>query len=237
VSGERPAGDDRRLAATRRRPASGTFALLVAALPRDATTPPNPRGAWPSSIAAPSRHPYSAGERAIVHCSIGARQRGADGMSGAEELHGLFFEDLKVGQTSVVARTITEADIVLFAGLSGDTNPVHINEEFAAGTMFSGRIAHGMLTAAFISTVIGTRLPGPGAIYLSQTLRFKAPVRVGDTIWARATVTELFPEKRRAALSTTVTVRDKVVLEGEALVMVPRRAAAATPPAKAAAAE
>ena len=157
-------------------------------------------------------------------------------MSGAEELHGLFFEDLAVGQTAVIARTITDADIVLFAGISGDTNPVHINEEFAAGTMFSGRIAHGMLTASFISTVIGTRLPGPGCIYLSQSLRFKAPVRVGDTIWARATVTELFPEKRRAALSTTVTVRDKVVLEGEALVMVPLRATRARPAAASSAA-
>jgi 3-hydroxybutyryl-CoA dehydratase len=157
-------------------------------------------------------------------------------MNGAEELHGLFFEDLAVGQTAVIARTITDADIVLFAGISGDTNPVHINEEFAAGTMFSGRIAHGMLTASFISTVIGTRLPGPGCIYLSQSLRFKAPVRVGDTIWARATVTELFPDKRRAALSTTVTVRDKVVLEGEALVMVPLRATRARPAAASSAA-
>jgi 3-hydroxybutyryl-CoA dehydratase len=102
--------------------------------------------------------------------------------------------------------------------------------------MFFGRIAHGMLTASFISTVIGTRLPGPGCIYLSQSLRFKAPVRVGDTIWARATVTELFPEKRRAALSTTVTVRDKVVLEGEALVMVPLRATRARPAAASSAA-
>jgi 3-hydroxybutyryl-CoA dehydratase len=152
-------------------------------------------------------------------------------MSDADELHGFFYEDLSVGQTAVVARTITDADIVLFAGISGDTNPVHINEEFAAGTMFSGRIAHGMLTASFISTVIGTRLPGPGCIYVSQTLRFKAPVRVGDTIWARATVTELFPEKRRAALATKVMVGDRVVLEGEALVIVPLRAAlAAAPP-------
>lgn len=146
-------------------------------------------------------------------------------MHGGEELHGFFFEDLKVGQTAVVARTLTEADIVLFAGISGDTNPVHINEEFASETMFSGRIAHGMLTASFISTVIGTRLPGPGAIYLSQTLRFRAPVRVGDTIRARATVTELFPAKQRAALATTVSVGNKVVLEGEATVMVPLRAA------------
>jgi 3-hydroxybutyryl-CoA dehydratase len=141
------------------------------------------------------------------------------------ELHGLFYEDLKMGQTAVYARTLTEADIVLFAGISGDTNPVHINEEFASQTMFSGRIAHGMLTAAFISTVIGTRLPGPGSIYVSQSLRFKAPVRTGDTLVARATIIDLVPEKRRATLSTTVSVGDKVVLEGEAVVMVPRRAA------------
>lgn len=139
------------------------------------------------------------------------------------ELHGLFFEDLKVGQTALYARTITETDIVLFAGISGDNNPVHINEEFASNTMFSGRIAHGMLTAAFISTVLGMKLPGPGAIYVSQTLRFKAPVRSGDTIQVRATVTDLVPEKRRATLSTVITVGNKVVLEGEAVVIVPLR--------------
>jgi 3-hydroxybutyryl-CoA dehydratase len=139
------------------------------------------------------------------------------------ELHGLFFEDLKVGQTALYARTITETDIVLFAGISGDNNPVHINEEFASTTMFSGRIAHGMLTAAFVSTVLGMKLPGPGAIYVSQTLRFKAPVRSGDTIQVRATVTDLVPEKRRATLSTVITVGNKVVLEGEAVVIVPLR--------------
>ena len=143
------------------------------------------------------------------------------------ELHGLFFEDLKVGQTAVYARTITEADIVLFSGISGDTNPVHLNQEFAAGTMFSGRIAHGMLTASFISTVIGTRLPGPGVIYISQSLRFKAPVRIGDTVTARATITTLLPEKRRATLATVITVGAKVVLEGEAEVLVPLRASLA----------
>ena len=155
-------------------------------------------------------------------------------MQDVDELHGFYFEDLKVGQTAVVARTITDADIALFAGISGDTNPVHINEEFAAETMFSGRIAHGFLTASFISTVIGTKLPGPGCIYISQTLHFRAPVRVGDTIWARATVTGLFAEKRRAALATAVTVRDKIVLEGEALVLVPLRAALARTAAAAA---
>jgi 3-hydroxybutyryl-CoA dehydratase len=152
-------------------------------------------------------------------------------MSDSDELHGLYYEDLRLGQTAVYGRTVTEADIVLFAGISGDTNPVHINEEFASGTMFSGRIAHGMLTASLISTVIGTRLPGPGAIYVSQTLRFKAPVRIGDTVTARATITDLMPEKRRATISTVATVRNKVVLEGEAVVMVPQRAALAVKPA------
>lgn len=148
-------------------------------------------------------------------------------MSDNDELHGLYFEDLRLGQSAVYARTVTEADIVLFAGVSGDTNPVHINEEFASGTMFSGRIAHGMLTASLISAVIGTRLPGPGAIYVSQTLRFKAPVRIGDTVTARATITDLVPDKRRATIATVATVRNKVVLEGEAIVMVPQRDAVA----------
>jgi 3-hydroxybutyryl-CoA dehydratase len=146
-------------------------------------------------------------------------------MSYLDELHGQFFEDLKLGQTAVYARTITETDIVLFAGISGDTNPIHINEEFASQTMFSGRIAHGMLTAAFISTVLGTRLPGPGAIYVSQSIRFKAPVRAGDTVVCRATVTDLVPEKKRATLTTVVSVGNKVVLEGEAVLMVPARPA------------
>lgn len=139
------------------------------------------------------------------------------------ELHGLFFEDLKVGMTAVYGRTITETDIVLFAGITGDNNPVHINEEFASETMFSGRIAHGMLTGAFVSTVLGMKLPGPGSIYVSQTLRFKAPVRSGDTVNVRATVVDLVPEKRRATLSTVITVGEKIVLEGEAVVIVPLR--------------
>ena len=160
-------------------------------------------------------------------------------MSYLDELHGQFFEDLHLGQTAVYARTLTETDIVLFAGISGDTNPIHINEEFASQTMFSGRIAHGMLTAAFISTVLGTRLPGPGAIYVSQSIRFKAPVRAGDTVVCRATVTDLLPAKKRATFSTVVSVGNKVVLEGEAVLMVPGRPAhvpAAGAPATAAAA-
>ncbi len=140
-----------------------------------------------------------------------------------DELHGYSFEDLSVGMTGVFAKTVTEADIVLFAGVSGDTNPVHINQIFAENSMFKGRIAHGMLSASFISTVIGTRLPGPGAIYLSQSLRFRAPVKAGDTVVARATVTDILPERRRVVLETTCSVGDTVVLDGEATVMVSNR--------------
>jgi 3-hydroxybutyryl-CoA dehydratase len=139
------------------------------------------------------------------------------------ELTGMFFEDLSVGQTAVFAKTVTEADIAAFAGVSGDFNPVHINEEFASKTMFKGRIAHGMLSAAFISTVFGTKLPGPGCIYMSQNLRFKAPVKIGDTVVARVEVTELNGEKKRASFKTTCSVGDKVVLDGDAVLMVPSR--------------
>lgn len=140
-----------------------------------------------------------------------------------DDLMGYSIEDLSVGMTAVFAKTVTEADIVLFAGISGDINPVHLNHEFATETMFEGRIAHGMLTAGFISTVIGTKLPGPGAIYLKQSLNFKAPVRAGDTVRARATIKEVMPEKRRIVMETVATVADKVVLDGEALIMVPSR--------------
>ena len=139
------------------------------------------------------------------------------------ELHGHYIEDLAPGMSAVYARTVTEADIVLFAGISGDVNPVHLNHEFATYTMFEGRIVHGLLTASFISTVLGTKLPGPGCIYLSQNLRFKAPVRAGDTVKARVTVTEVTPEKSKVTLATLCTVGDQVVLEGEAQVMVPSR--------------
>jgi 3-hydroxybutyryl-CoA dehydratase len=137
--------------------------------------------------------------------------------------HGYYLEDLKVGMTACYARTVTEADVVLFAGISGDSNPVHMNEEFAKETLFQGRIAHGMLSASFISTVLGTKLPGPGCIYLSQNLKFRAPVRTGDTVSATATITEIVPEKKRVVMATTCSVRDKVVLEGEAIVMVAAR--------------
>jgi 3-hydroxybutyryl-CoA dehydratase len=140
-----------------------------------------------------------------------------------DDLMGLCIEELSVGMTAVFAKTVTEADIVLFAGISGDINPVHLNHEFATETMFEGRIAHGMLTASFLSTVIGTKLPGPGTIYLKQDLNFRAPVRAGDTARARATVKEIVAEKRRVVMETVVTVGDTVVLDGEALILVPTR--------------
>lgn len=140
-----------------------------------------------------------------------------------EEFYGHRFEDLTVGMSAAYGHTVTEADILLFAGVSGDTNPVHMNEALAAASMFGGRIAHGMLSASFISTVFGTRLPGPGCIYLSQTLKFKAPVRIGDTVVARVTVKSLTPEKRKALFDTVCSVGETVVLTGEAEIMVPKR--------------
>ncbi len=138
-------------------------------------------------------------------------------------MHGYYFEDLKEGMTASYSKTLTEADVVLFAGISGDDNPVHLNEEFARDTMFKGRIAHGMLTASFISTVIGTRLPGPGCIYVSQNLRFRAPVRIGDTVTAQVKVTGLREDKGFVTLETICTVGGKEVVTGEATVMVSRR--------------
>jgi 3-hydroxybutyryl-CoA dehydratase len=139
-------------------------------------------------------------------------------------LDGYAFEDLHVGQTASLGKTITEADIVLFAAVTTDTNPVHLDAEVAAKSVFKERVAHGMLSAGLISAVLGTRLPGAGTIYMGQTLRFRAPVRIGDTVRATAEVTALDPEKKRATLKTTCTVGDKVVIEGEATVMPRSRA-------------
>ncbi len=154
----------------------------------------------------------------------GARKVTSGALSTAhEELHGLYFEDLEVGMTAVYAKTVTDADIVLFSGISGDTNPLHLSSEFANGTRFEGRVAHGMLTASFISAVVGTKLPGPGCIYMSQNIRWLAPVRAGDTVFARVTVVELNTTKQQATLDTICTVREQAVLEGDALVKVPSR--------------
>ena len=132
---------------------------------------------------------------------------------------GYDIEDLKVGMSASYAKTITEADIVLFAGVSGDNNAVHTNEEFAATTVFGGRIAHGFLTASVISAAVANRLPGPGTVYLGQHLRFRAPVRPGDTVHAAVTVKSVDLSKARAVLDTVCRVRDVVVIDGEATVM------------------
>ncbi|WP_081686730.1 MaoC family dehydratase [Chitinilyticum litopenaei] len=136
---------------------------------------------------------------------------------------GIYYEDLSVGLMAEYRKTITETDVVLFAGLTGDNNPMHIDEEFAAETRFGGRIIHGMLTASMLSSVIGMKLPGPGCIYMSQNLRFIKPVKIGDTVSAQATVLELYPEKQRVKLLTECYVRGVKVLEGDALVWVPAR--------------
>jgi 3-hydroxybutyryl-CoA dehydratase len=137
------------------------------------------------------------------------------------ELYGYAFEELKAGMSATLSRTITETDLRNFSGVSGDTNPMHLNEEFARATPFGGCIVHGMLTASLISAVIGTRLPGPGCIYMSQTLKFLAPVRVGDTVYAVATVKELVPARRRVLLETRCWVKGVMVVDGEALIKVP----------------
>ncbi len=132
-----------------------------------------------------------------------------------------FLNQIAVGDSDEFRKTLTETDVVLFAGLSGDNNPMHIDEEFASQTPFAGRIAHGMLTASLISTVIGTKLPGPGCIYMGQNLRFVKPVRIGDTVTARVTVLEVQLDKQRVKLLTECWVKGEVVLTGDALVWVP----------------
>jgi 3-hydroxybutyryl-CoA dehydratase len=136
---------------------------------------------------------------------------------------GLFFEDLSVGMSATLTRLVDDALIRRFAEVSGDHNPVHLDETYAKTTRFGTRIAHGMLGAALISAVLGMDLPGPGTVYLSQTLNFRRPVKLGDTVVTEAVVTALQPEKGRAVLKTSCRVGDNVVIEGEATVMVPKR--------------
>ncbi len=138
---------------------------------------------------------------------------------------GFCLEDLTLGQSAERTHVVTEADITAFAEVSGDFNPVHMDEAFAATTAFKGRIAHGMLSAAYISALIAGELPGAGSIYLSQSLRFRRPVRIGDAVMTRVTVGEIDDRRARVALRTECLVDEVVVLEGEALVMAPRRGA------------
>jgi 3-hydroxybutyryl-CoA dehydratase len=139
-------------------------------------------------------------------------------------MHGKFFEDLSIGDSAEMVSVVTDESIRKFAEVSGDDNPIHLDEAYAKTTQFGERIAHGMLSAGFISAVIGTQLPGPGCIYLSQSLRFRRPVKIGDEVTARATITALDADKGRATFETVCTVGGKAVIEGEALVMVPRKA-------------
>ncbi len=132
-------------------------------------------------------------------------------------------QELKVNQAESFSKTITETDVYLFAGITGDLNPAHVNAEYAQNTKFEKRIAHGMLSAGLISTVLGTKLPGNGTIYLSQQVNFLAPVYFGDTITAVVEVEELIPEKNRAVMHTYCKNQDgKIVVDGKAVVMPPR---------------
>jgi 3-hydroxybutyryl-CoA dehydratase len=134
-----------------------------------------------------------------------------------------YLEDLSIGQSASYSRTITESDIQQFGAVSGDLNPLHFDEEYAKATIFRGRIAHGMLSASFLSTVLGTQLPGAGSIFLSATIRFKAPVRIGDTVEAICTVREIIAQKGRVTFDCLCKVGDVVVIEGDAVVKVPSR--------------
>ncbi|RDE24726.1 acyl dehydratase [Motiliproteus coralliicola] len=136
------------------------------------------------------------------------------------DLHGYYIEDLSEGMSASIERTVTEADVNTFAEVTGDDNPVHVNAEYAATTMFKQRIAHGMLSAGYISAVLGTKMPGPGAIYVDQQLKFKAPVMIGDTVTTTATILEINARRRRVILKTVCSVADKVVAEGQATLMV-----------------
>ncbi len=133
------------------------------------------------------------------------------------------FEDMQVGMTAFFSKTVTDADLTLFVGVSGDTNPVHLDEDYAGTTMFKGRVAHGALTASFISTALGTKLPGAGSVYVAQTLKFKAPVHVGDTVTAYVEVITLVPERRFVIFKTQCFVRETLVIDGEATMKLPSR--------------
>src|SRR5271154_1339433 len=140
-------------------------------------------------------------------------------------MQGAFLEELEVGQTAELKRTVAEGDLVAFAAVTGDDNPLHLDEAYAAATPFKGRIAHGMLSAGYISAVLGTKLPGPGAVYVSQTLSFRRPVRIGDEVTAEVKVTAIDPARGRVTFATGCVVAGKTAVEGEAVGIVPRRAA------------
>ncbi|MGY0219321.1 MaoC family dehydratase [Endozoicomonadaceae bacterium StTr2] len=136
------------------------------------------------------------------------------------KLENVPFEQLKVGDATTLTRTLTEQDLILFAKVSGDTNPVHLDQEYAATTQFEGRIAHGMWTSSLISCALATQLPGPGGIYLSQEVKFMRPVKIGDTVTVKLEVTDINLRRKRATISTNVVNQDgKTVVKGSAEVM------------------
>jgi len=144
--------------------------------------------------------------------------------AGSAPGNAYYFDELKLGQKAGYTREVTDADIQIFAQVSGDHNPVHLDPEFAAAhTPFGGCIAHGILSASYISTVVGTILPGPGSIYINQSLKFRAPVRAGDVVETEAEITDLIEKRGFVQLSTKCSVDGKVVLEGEATLMAPKR--------------
>jgi 3-hydroxybutyryl-CoA dehydratase len=154
----------------------------------------------------------------------GAQSRPEAGDSGEDlALRSLYFDELEIGMSEQMSHVIASADVIEFAELTGDRNPIHLSDDYAAGTQFQRRIAHGLYTAGLISTVLGTRLPGPGVIYVSQTLNFRGPVFIGDRVDVKVEVAELVPERRRARLACTCSVRGETVLDGEAWVKVPAR--------------
>jgi 3-hydroxybutyryl-CoA dehydratase len=134
-----------------------------------------------------------------------------------------YIDELKPGMSSSFEKTVTERDVQLFGEVSGDLNPVHFDEEYARKTIFRGRIAHGVLCLSYMSTVLGMQMPGPGTIFMSASSRFKAPVRIGDTVVTTCTVREVVQEKRRVLFDCISKVGDTVVVEGDALVMAPAR--------------
>ena len=140
-----------------------------------------------------------------------------------DQQHGFYLEDISIGMEAVFAKTVTEADVLMFAAVSGDTNPLHMNAEFAEQTRFKQRIVHGMLTTSLWSTLVGTRLPGPGCAYMGQDINFLKPEHIGDTVTAKLTVTKIIETKQRVFLDAEAFVKETLVASGQTRVWVPRR--------------
>ena len=160
----------------------------------------------------------------VGRCQGADGEAALSGQGGGMAIRSLCFDDLQIGMSETLSHEVAAADVAGFAQLTGDRNPIHLSEEYAAKSQFQRRIAHGIYTASLISAVLGTRLPGPGVIYISQALNFRAPVFIGDRVDVRVEIAELVPERRRARLACVCTVRGETVLEGDAWVKVPPRA-------------